>query len=243
MYLSTQAYLYKWTQISTGKWYVGCRTAKTAHPSDGYICSSKIVKPLIIENPDDWVREILVIGDPNYIKNLESEYLLLLNAKDDNTSYNLHNGDGKFTTIGVSPWNKGLSLEDPRIAKAANKTRGKPSPLKGREIGPYAESRRNNISNALKGKTPWNAGVSTGPLSEEHRNKLSKCFKDKAKSESHKEKMRKPKSDEMRKKLSSSKTGNSWKKVVCRLFDRREMDIGNYTKWTKRQPQVHDTQD
>lgn len=235
MYLVTHAYLYKWTQISTGKWYIGSRTAKSAHPDDGYICSSKFVKPLIVQDPDDWVREVLVVGNPTDIKNLESAYLRLLNARDDQLSYNLHNGDGKFTTTGVPAWNKGLSLDDPRIAKAADQIRGRPSPLKGRVLAPYTESRKNNISNALKGIVPWNAGTSTGPLSNEHKAKISKSTKGKLKSESHKENMRKPKSDEMRKKLSSSKTGNSWKKVVCRLCDKREMDIGNYTKWVNRQ--------
>ena len=43
----TVAFLYKWIEISTDKWYIGSRTANGCHPTDGYICSSKIVKPLI----------------------------------------------------------------------------------------------------------------------------------------------------------------------------------------------------
>lgn len=32
----TTAYVYRWTHIPTGKWYVGSRTAKGSHPNDGY---------------------------------------------------------------------------------------------------------------------------------------------------------------------------------------------------------------
>lgn len=55
----TLAYVYKWTELATGKWYVGARGARGCHPDDGYICSSKVVKPLILANPDGWKREIL----------------------------------------------------------------------------------------------------------------------------------------------------------------------------------------
>jgi len=93
-------YLYKLTQKSTGKWYVGCRTAKKCHPEEGYICSSRHVKPIYFENPLDWKREILVIGSAEYIKELETKYLKFTNAKNDPMSFNLHDGDGKFTTAG-----------------------------------------------------------------------------------------------------------------------------------------------
>lgn len=95
-----QPYLYKLTQKSTGKWYVGSRTAKNCKPNEGYICSSRHVKPLYLENPADWAREILVIGPAAYIRELEYKYLTALNARLDKMSFNLHNGDGKFTTAG-----------------------------------------------------------------------------------------------------------------------------------------------
>jgi len=103
----TTAFLYKWTEISTGMWYRGSRTKHGCHPDDGYICSSKIVKPKILANPSDWVREIECIGEPKYIRDLETKYLKILDAKNDTMSYNQHNQDGKFHTIGKDPWNKG----------------------------------------------------------------------------------------------------------------------------------------
>lgn len=99
--VTTQAYLYKWTHIPTKKWYVGSRTTAGSHPEDGYICSSKIVKPLIISNSSEWIREILAIGAPNYILDLETKYLKSVDAKNDIMSFNRHNGDGKFTSTGI----------------------------------------------------------------------------------------------------------------------------------------------
>jgi len=96
----TVAFLYRWTHFPTGKWYIGSRTAAGCHPADGYICSSKTVNPLIVENQNKWIREVLCIGNPDYIIKLETQYLVLLDAKKDPLSYNKHNGDGKFTSTG-----------------------------------------------------------------------------------------------------------------------------------------------
>ena len=97
--MSTQAYLYKWTNTTNKKWYVGSRTKEGCHPDDGYICSSKIKSEILTEQKN-WVREILAIGNSTYIRNLEANFLVLLDAKNDPLSYNKHNGDGKFTTAG-----------------------------------------------------------------------------------------------------------------------------------------------
>ena len=102
-------YLYKLTQKSTGKWYVGSRTAKKCHPIEGYICSSRHVKPMYLNNPSDWNREILVIGSAEYIRELETNYLKSLGAKNDLMSFNLHDGDGKFTTAGKKLSSKDMS--------------------------------------------------------------------------------------------------------------------------------------
>lgn len=110
----THAYLYRWTHIPTQRWYVGSRTAVGSHPSDGYICSSPEVKQSIAQFPDEWIREILVIGDPTYIRQLENDFLVLLDAKKNPMSFNLHNGDGKFTTLGRK---EPLDLKAARVKK------------------------------------------------------------------------------------------------------------------------------
>jgi len=118
--MTTVAYLYKWTHVPTGMWYVGSRSAKGCHPDDGYLCSSGVVKPLILENQNEWKRDVLILGDPEYIINLENNYLQKLDAKNDPMSYNKHNGDGIYVTFGDKN-----PMKDPLIAKkVANAIRG-----------------------------------------------------------------------------------------------------------------------
>ena len=131
----TQAFVYIWKNKRTFRWYLGSHTRKNCHPGNGYICSSKIVKPLIKQNPKEWERTIVEIGTPTEMLHLETELLEMLDAKHDRRSFNMHNGDGKFTTLGISfvPVNK-----------------GKPSPRRGLP--------NPGVSAALKGKTPHNKG-------------------------------------------------------------------------------------
>jgi len=65
------------------------------------VCSSKIVKPLIIQNRNDWYYEILIIGDKSYIRKLETKYLKFLKAKDDPMSYNQNNAGVSFDRTGI----------------------------------------------------------------------------------------------------------------------------------------------
>lgn len=96
----TTAYVYKWTHIPTLKWYVGARYSKKAHPTDDYICSSIKVKPLIENNPTEWIKTIIATGNPDDMVELEAKILKLFDAKNDPRSYNQHNGDGRFKSKG-----------------------------------------------------------------------------------------------------------------------------------------------
>jgi hypothetical protein len=165
----TIAYVYKWTYKPTYKWYIGSRTAKGCNPDDGYICSSKIVKPMIKSNPDEWIREIIATGKPEEMRELEAELLDLFDAKNDTRSFNMHNGDGKFTTAG-----KTHSDESRAKISAANK--GKP----------HNEEHRAKISAANKGKThneetraKMSASRKGRTFTEEHRAKMSASNKGK----------------------------------------------------------------
>jgi len=97
---NTNAFIYKWTHLPSGKWYIGSRTAKGCHPEDGYLTSSKLIKPLIQSNPKEWIREIIQTGLPQEIILLESQLLESLNAKDDLMSFNQHNGDVSLQGLG-----------------------------------------------------------------------------------------------------------------------------------------------
>ena len=72
-------YLYRWIHLPTQKWYIGSKTGKDANPQlhEKYICSSKIVKPMIIEDRNNWIFEILCIGEAAYIRQLETSLLKL----------------------------------------------------------------------------------------------------------------------------------------------------------------------
>lgn len=179
IYTPTIAYLYKWTNTETNRWYIGSRTKRGCHPNDGYICSSRTVKPLILEHKKQWTRTILCLGTPEYILALETRLLTAVDAKNDPLSYNQHNGDGKFTTTGVEPWNKGKSIprnkpawnrgltkeNNPSVAKMSNTLQGRIPVNKGTKMNKdfcdrmkeihqnRSEETRLKISKALLGKT------------------------------------------------------------------------------------------
>ena len=158
----TMAFLYKWTQLSSQKWYIGSRTRRNCHVNDGYICSSKIVKPLICENPLDWRREILCIGNPEYIVALEARILSVLDAKHDPMSFNLHNGDGLFTFSGAKHSVK--TKEKLKSKVVSSETRKK---LASKQLGvKLSETTKQKMSLARTGKK-------RGPMSEETKKKLS----------------------------------------------------------------------
>ena len=143
----TQAFVYKWTHIPTLKWYVGSRTAKGCHPDDGYICSSRVVKPLIVEHPSEWARTIVGVGTVDEMRELEAEILQLANAKSDPRSFNMHECSVKFrfdkTGIVESEYTrkrKSIAHTGKKKPEHAEKLRGRKRPefaelMKGRQAG------------------------------------------------------------------------------------------------------------
>jgi len=129
------SYVYKWTHIPTLNWYVGVRTKTGCNPDDGYICSSKLVKPMIILHPDEWQRQIVATGSVEEMLELEVELLTAADAKNDPRSYNKHNGDGKFTVTGkpkseehkakLRLWNTGRKLSQDTKQKMSALRSGK----------------------------------------------------------------------------------------------------------------------
>lgn len=180
----TKAFLYKWTELSTGKWYIGSRTRKNCHPADGYICSSKIVKPLIQESPDNWIREVLCISTPEYIIELESKILTSLDAKYDSMSFNLHNGDGKFTFSGAT-----------HSAKTIEKLKNTVVSLEKRRKNSISQTGKTFSETTKQKMRLAKLGKKRGPMSEETKQKLSISSS----------KPRKPHSDETKQKMSESR--------------------------------------
>lgn len=143
------SFVYKWTHLPTGKWYIGSRTAKGCHPEDGYITSSKLVKPLVENNPEEWQREILHTGTPEAMLNLEAALLEEFDAKNNPLSYNQHNGDGKFTRTGVVVPLETRLKQSEAIKGDNHPNKGKPGPNLGRTFG---EDTRKKQSEAKLGK-------------------------------------------------------------------------------------------
>lgn len=197
----TTAYIYKWIHIPTNKWYIGCRTKENCHPGDGYICSSKIVKPLIEKAPKDWQREILHTGAPADIILLEAQILKKLDAKNDKNSYNLHNGDGDFSTAGIvmsEDWRRKISqsntgkkksIESKENYKRANQLKAKDPAYLEKLRKPKSEGHGEKVSKATKGvaKTPEHRkamsearkGKQTGPCSEKRKEAIRAALKGK----------------------------------------------------------------
>lgn len=92
----TIAYVYKWTHLPTMRYYIGSRTRKNCHPDDGYLCSSREVKPMIVEHPSDWQRTILAVGSVEDMYALECNILQSMDCKNDPRSFNKHNNNFKF---------------------------------------------------------------------------------------------------------------------------------------------------
>ena len=157
IFTQTQAFVYKWTHIPTLRWYIGSRTAQGCCPTDGYICSSRLVRPLVESAESEWTRTVVATGEPADMLELETVILETVDARSDPRSYNQHNGDGRFTTAGTVAWNKGLKkprgtpswnsgkvcpqISAGKLGKPAH-NKGKPSPLKGRPNPAVGKARK-----------------------------------------------------------------------------------------------------
>lgn len=182
--MSTKAYLYIWYHTPSGMWYAGSRTKQGCHPDDGYICSSKKVKPLIQSHPHEWSRTVLCVGSAEYIRHLEFLYLTQRQARQDPMSYNQHNCDGRFPVT----FGRKMSEDNKEKLRAANKGRVRtPATLaimsaqrKGKKRGPMSEDHKRKLSEANKGIQWTEEQIAArvrartyGPLSEEHKQKIA----------------------------------------------------------------------
>lgn len=223
-----QAFLYKWTEESTRKWYIGSRTAKNCHINDGYICSSKIVKPLITENKDNWYRKILCIGKSKYIRILEGKYLKLLNAKNDKRSFNLNNANDKFDNFSVQDK---IRINKDNINKFINKEELDLYRSNGWKKGMSDYSKKIMIKNHA------NFSGQNNPMYGSSRKGESSSFYGKKHSKKTIEKMKKPKSEEHKKKLSIAKQGTNnpmyGKKQSIETCKKRSESLKGRIPWNK----------
>ena len=127
--MQTIAYVYKWTHLPTLKWYVGSKTSQGCNPDDGYICSSKSVKPLILQDKAKWERTIIATGSPLEMRTLEEVILTTTDAMHDSRSLNKHNASEKFN----GAYTKGYKHTDQTKEKRKAANAGKNNPMFGRK--------------------------------------------------------------------------------------------------------------
>lgn len=99
--MKTEAYVYRLTDKVTGKYYIGSNYKKGCCATwlgTRYFTSSKLIRGLFQYDPDRFVREILVIGDPDYVLDFETRLLEKLDAKNDHGSYNCHNNKNNLNS-------------------------------------------------------------------------------------------------------------------------------------------------
>lgn len=89
----SEAFVYCWTDKKTNKLYVGSHKGST---EDGYVCSSKLMLEEYRKRPEDFSRQIVAHGSFDDIRVLEEKILTSVNAKLNESFYNMHNGNGKF---------------------------------------------------------------------------------------------------------------------------------------------------
>ena len=142
------AFVYKWVHTPSLNWYVGYSNGKRK----SYTCSSKIARPMIAANPEEWTRTIIATGTEDEMIDLETEILQLFDAKNDPRSYNGHNNDGICLKLVQSPEAR---------EKRRQSLKGKPkSPehilaaSQARTGIKHSDETRQKLSLALKGR-PW----------------------------------------------------------------------------------------
>lgn len=149
--MNKEAFVYCWTDHLRNMIYVGYHKGSI---DDGYICSSKLMLEQFRERPQDFTRQIIASGSKKDMTKLETKILISINAKNDKSCYNQHNGNGFYylkertkehnTKISESNKNKKASAETRLKMSVAKK--GKPS---GRITSPET---KNKIANTLKGR-------------------------------------------------------------------------------------------
>lgn len=157
-------YLLVW---ASGKMYVGSRTQKgKANPQEllkTYLTSSKVVKKYL--KAGNTPIQVLVFPFETAQEAVEAEtkMLMMFDAKNSGAFFNQHNGDGRFSTLGIPAWNKGQHWDETTKLKMSQAKNGVIPWNKGK-TGIYTTETIKRISDSLIGNLPWNKGIKTGKI-------------------------------------------------------------------------------
>lgn len=112
---------------------------------------------MIQANRDNWIREVLVIGLPMYIRELETMYLNILEAATNDISFNKHNANGIFA-FGTGSNNPMHNIEIKAKVIAAHTGDKHWTHKLGDKVHPQKGQKRLSISGELHpNKKPENA--------------------------------------------------------------------------------------
>lgn len=226
--MTTVAYVYKWEHLPTKMWYIGSRTARGCHPDDGYICSSKYVKPLILENRSDWNREIIDVGSKEEMRLLEHAILEATNAANDPRSFNRNNV--MFVVDKTSSEGK------IRIHKNDEDIFIDPDKLKFYEELGWSAGFSNKVRDAMCNNHADVSGAKN-PMYGTNRSGSLAPYYGKHHSEETLNKLRSSKSDEHKKKLSIAKQGENnpmfGKKQTAETCEKRSRSLKGRIPWNK----------
>ena len=127
-------FVYRWTNISNKKWYIGSHCGDVA---DSYVGSGKAFLASYKKNLSFFSREIIYVG-PDF-REVEELILETLNAAEDRLSYNLKN-----SAIGGNTSMHFTDESRKKMSDAAKATKGKRS---------VSAEQRKKISDSLKGRS------------------------------------------------------------------------------------------
>ena len=211
--LKNKGYIYKVTNIITGQFYIGQRRSYKGTPEDDlgihYFTSSKIVKPLFMNNTSEWQKEILY-RDIQFAETLDDVegYAIhrvinnefCLNRYDPTTKIGFRTAAGKHLSEEAKRklseaekgpnnhnYGKHFTEEHRRKLSEANK---------GHKV---SDETKRHISEANKGQISWNKGKHS---SEETKKKISVATKG-----SNNPNYGKHPSEEVRRKMSEAMKG------------------------------------
>src|SRR5574344_608667 len=198
--LKHNGYIYKVTNITTGQFYIGQRSAyRSGTPEEDlgirYFTSSKIVAPLFKNNTSEWKKEILY-RDINYAEILDYREgyeihkvfndKLCLNGYDP-TNHGFRTMAGKHrseeTKLKISEGHKGRPFSDEHRRKLSDPRKSKPSQTKGKHLSEEAKRKNSEANKGHKiseeGKKHISEAHKGKHLSDETRRKLSEAAKHK----------------------------------------------------------------